>query len=82
MIALGYILFLTGLIAWAIGGNMFLAVVFRYSTAWFFGCAFLPFTNWVYFFLYMKQTWRPMLIGTLGCMATLIGCWIIAVFGS
>jgi hypothetical protein len=81
MLAIGYILCLTGTIAWAVGNNMFLAVVFRYSTAWFFGCALTPFAGLTYFLLYMKQTWKPMLIGT-GCVAACIGGWIIAEFGS
>jgi hypothetical protein len=78
MYAVGYILYLAGLITWTIGGNMFLAVVFRYSTAWFFSCMFVPFANWTYFFLYTKQTWKPMLIGAAGCVTAIIGCWLIA----
>jgi hypothetical protein len=79
MYAVGYILYLAGLIAWAIGGNMFLAVVFRYSTAWFFSCMFVPFANWIYFFLYIEQTWKQMLIGAAGFVAAITGCWIMAV---
>jgi len=80
MLMVGCILYWIGLIAWFIGNLMFLAVVFRYSTAWFLGCMFVPFADWVYFLLYMKQTWKPMLVGTVGCLATFIGCWMVGTF--
>lgn len=82
MFALGCFLFLAGMIAWMIGNNMFLAVVFRYSTPWFFGCLWVPFASWIYFGLYMKQTWKPMLIAFIGCLATIIGAWLIVMSGS
>jgi hypothetical protein len=80
MYAIGCFLYLIGLIAWTIGNVMFLAVVFRYSTAWFFGCLWVPFANWIYFFLYMRPTWKPMLIGTTGCAATLGGNWMMTIY--
>jgi hypothetical protein len=80
MHAIGSVLYVTGLIAWTVGNLMFLAVVFRYSTAWFFGCLWIPFADWIYFFLYAKQTWKPMLISTAGFVATLIGGWLVAMF--
>lgn len=76
MFVLGSILYWTGMAVWFIGNLMFLAVVFRYSTAWFFGCLLVPFVDWIYFFLYPKQTWKPMLIGTAGFMAAVLGYWI------
>jgi hypothetical protein len=82
MFVVGYILLWTGLIAWTVGNFMFLVVVFRYSTAWFFGCMLVPFADWIYFFLYMKQTWKPMLIGTMGFVAACIGGWLVAMFAS
>lgn len=77
MYLVGYILYYAGLIVWAFGNIMFLAVVFRYSTAWFFACLFVPGANWIYFFLYREQTWRPMLIGAVGFVATFVGIWIV-----
>ncbi|MGH7981008.1 MAG: hypothetical protein ACREE6_16645 [Limisphaerales bacterium] len=82
MYAIGCILFWGGLIAGTIGNIMFLAVVFRYSTVWFFGCMFVPFVGWIYFLLNLKQTWKPALICTGGCVATFIGCWLTAVFAT
>jgi hypothetical protein len=73
MIALGYILFWLGMAAWVAGSLMFLAVAFRYSIAWFFGCLFVPFADVAYFLLYPKQTWKPLLIGTVGMLVAGIG---------
>ncbi|HEX3628432.1 MAG TPA: hypothetical protein VH280_23745 [Verrucomicrobiae bacterium] len=80
MYFVGFILYLIGLIVSAIGNIMFLAVVFRYSTAWFFGCLWIPFASWVYFLLYTKQTWKPMLLCAAGCVAASTGVWIMASF--
>ena len=80
MFVVGCILYWTGLIVWTIGNLMFLAVVFRYSTAWFFGCMFVPFAGWIYFLLYTKQTWKPMVVGIAGCLMTFIGCLIVGTF--
>jgi hypothetical protein len=76
MHAISSVIYVTGLIAWTFGNLMFLAVVFRYSTAWLFACMLIPGVDWIYFFLYSKQTWKPMLIGTAGFVMTLIGHWI------
>jgi hypothetical protein len=72
----GHILFWIGLIVWLVGTLMFLAIVFRYSLIWFFGCLFVPFADVIYFFLYPKQTWKPMLIAAIGFLATGAGYWI------
>jgi hypothetical protein len=82
MSVIGYILFWTGTIAWTIGNLMFLAVIFRYSTVWFFGCLWVPLADWIYFLLYMKQTWKPMLISFLGFLSALIGSWLVVTFAS
>ena len=73
MIQLGYILFWAGFIVWEVGSLMFLAVVFRFSTAWFLTCTIVPFSEIVCFFPYMKQTWRPMLIAAVGLFIAGIG---------
>ncbi len=80
MFVVGCIIFWIGLIVWTIGNLMFLAVVFRYSAAWFLGCMFVPFADLIYFLLYMKQTWKPMLLGAAGCLTTFVGSWIVATF--
>jgi hypothetical protein len=76
MTALGSILFWLGMIVWAIGDLMFLAVVFRYSLVWFFGCLFVPLLDWVYFAFNPQKTWKPTLIATVGCLMTAAGYWL------
>ena len=73
MIVFGIILFWFGLATWLAGNLKFLAIVFRYSRIWFFGCLFVPFVPLIYFLLYPRQTWKPMLIGTVGMLAAIIG---------
>ena len=68
MIVLAYIIFWLGLIAWLTGGTMFLAAVFRCSLVWFFGCLFVPFADVIYFLLHPRQTWKAMLIATVGML--------------
>lgn len=81
MSVIGYILFWTGLIAWSIGNFRFSVVIFRYSTGWFFASLWVPLADWVCFFLYMKQTWKPILIGAIGFVVMAIGGLLIALFG-
>jgi hypothetical protein len=81
MSVIGYILIWAGFIAWTIGNFRFSVVIFRYSTGWFFASMWIPLADWVCFFLYMKQTWKPMLIGTLGFVAMAIGTWMSVVTG-
>jgi hypothetical protein len=76
MTAFGYIIFWLGMIVWLVGDLMFLAIVFRRSLVWFFGCLFVPFFDLVYFLLYPKETWKPMLITTVGCLAAGVGYWL------
>ena len=75
MIAFGYTIFWLGMIVWLVGDLMFLAIVFRYSLVWFFGCLFVPFVDLIYFLLHPKQTWKPMLIATVGMLAAGFGYW-------
>lgn len=76
MALIGFILFWSGLFLWLAGNLMFLSVVFRHSVAWFFGCAFIPLADLVYFLFNVKQTWKPMALATAGCLIAVIGCCI------
>lgn len=76
MTAIAYILFLLGMLLWAGGNLMFLAVVFRHSAGWFFGCLMLPIVDLFYFLFFAKRTWKPMLISAAGCLLAGIGCWL------
>jgi hypothetical protein len=72
----GIILFSLGMLVWFVGNLMFLAVVFRYSLAWFLGCLFVPFLDWVYFAFNLRKTWKPTLIATVGCLMAGVGYWL------
>ena len=74
---LGYMILALGMIAWTVGNVMFLAIVFRYSIGWFFGCLMIPFVDLTYFLLYPRQTWKPMLIAAIGLLATGIGALLV-----
>jgi hypothetical protein len=72
----GITLFCLGMLVWFVGNLMFLAVVFRYSLIWFFGCLFVPLLDWVYFAFNLKRTWKPTLIATVGCLIAGAGYWL------
>ena len=76
MTTLGYTLFWLGMIVWLIGNVMFLAIVFRSSLIWFFGCLFIPLIDLIYFAMNVKKTWKPMLIATAGCLTAAAGYWL------
>jgi hypothetical protein len=76
MTTLGYTLFWLGMIVWLVGNVMFLAIVFRYSLIWFFGCLFFPLIDLIYFALNVKKTLKPMLIATAGCLTAAAGYWL------
>lgn len=73
MTAFGDILFWLGVAAWLAGNLKFLAIVFRSSQIWFFGCLFVPFIPLIYFLLHPGQTWKPALTGTVGMLAAGVG---------
>jgi len=75
MIIFGSIIFALGLMARIAGETMFLAVVYRRSLAWFFGCLFVPFVGWFFFALNAKQTWKPVVFSTAGFMVAGLGYW-------
>jgi hypothetical protein len=76
MIALGNMIFWLGAIVWLMGDLMFLAIVFRCSRVWFFGCLFVPFLDWVYFAFNMRKTWKPIFIATVGTLVSVVGWWL------
>lgn len=71
-----YLLFWIGIVISFVGNLMFLAVVFRYSVAWFFGCLFVPLADWIYFAFNVKRTWKPVAISTVGFLLACFGCWL------
>jgi hypothetical protein len=73
-VAFAYLLCLFGVLVCAWGNLMFLAVVLRHSSAWFLGCLLVPFVDWIYFFFYLRRTWKPTLISIAGCLLIGIGC--------
>jgi hypothetical protein len=76
MTAIACILFTLGLLIWTGGNLIFLAVVFRHSSGWFFGCLLIPFVESAYFLFYPKQTWKPFSIAMAGMLITGAGCWL------
>jgi hypothetical protein len=76
MTAFGSILFVLGLIVWVAGEVMLLAIVYRRSLVWFFGCLFVPFVGFIFFLLNVKQTWKPVVLATVGFLVTGIGYWV------
>jgi hypothetical protein len=75
-IGFAHLLCLLGAVAWVGGNLMFLVVVFRHSRGWFLSCLFVPFVDWLYFLFYVKQTWKPMVITTVGCLLCGVGFWL------
>lgn len=73
MNGVAFVLVLFGLPIWVAGSMKFLVIVYRSSVLWFFGCLFIPYADLVYFLLNIKQTWRAMLICTVGCVLTVLG---------
>jgi hypothetical protein len=75
MSILGSILLDLGLITWIAGEVRLLVVAYRQSAVWLFGCLFVPFVSCMFFLLNVKQAWKPVLLATVGFVATGIGCW-------
>jgi len=66
MIVIGDILLALGLVLALMGYVKFLAVAFRRSLWWFFGCLFIPFVDIAFLLLNWKATAKPFGIGLLG----------------
>jgi len=73
MTVLGYILFGLGFLAGLVGDVRFLVIIYRHGLVWFFACLFIPFVGLVFFLLHVKETWRPVLLSTIGLIVASIG---------
>jgi hypothetical protein len=79
MPTLGHILLAAGLLVALIGQAMFLAVAFRRSLWWFFGCLFLPFVDLVFLILNWRAAARPFGIALLGLLVAGLGAGIAGI---
>ena len=73
MTVLAYILFGLGCLAGLVGDVRFLVVAYRHGLVWFFTCLFIPFVGLLFFLLHMKETWRPVLLSTVGFVVAAVG---------
>ena len=73
MIAVGYILLGVGILTAFVGELMFLAIAYKRSLWWFFGCLFVPIVCWIFFFLNMKTTLKPFGLQVLGLLLAGVG---------
>ncbi|MBI3417648.1 MAG: hypothetical protein HY043_20340 [Verrucomicrobia bacterium] len=80
MTLLGYILFGLGCLAGLVGDVQFLVVAYRHGLTWFFTCLFLPFVGLLFFLLHVRETWRPVLLSTVGFVVASTG-YVIGGFG-
>jgi hypothetical protein len=76
MITIGHILFAVGLFTLTVGEIMFLAVAFRQGAGWFLACALVPFVCWIFFFLFVRNTFKPVAIQFAGLLVLLLGCYL------
>jgi hypothetical protein len=68
MTILGCILLALGCLTSLIGEVMFLAVAYKRSLWWFFGCLFIPIVDLVFLFLNLKATAKPFTIFIVGIL--------------
>jgi hypothetical protein len=73
MTILGCILLSIGCLTSLIGEVMFLAVAYKRSLWWFFGCLFIPFVELLFFFLNLKATVKPFSIFAFGVLMAWFG---------
>jgi hypothetical protein len=73
MIVMGQILLILGLAGALAGQAMFLAIAFKHSLGWFFGCLFLPLVDIIFLCLNFKATARPFGIAVLGLLVAGLG---------
>ena len=75
MVPLGYVLLILGMAAGLYWQVRFLVVAYNRNLWWFFGCLFVPFVDWIFFFLNFKATVKPFCLSLLGLLvAGLGGC--------
>ncbi len=73
MTVLGHILVVLGLTGVLVGQVMFLAVAFKRSLWWFFGCLFVPLADIVFLALNFRLTAKPFGIVLLGLVVAGLG---------
>jgi hypothetical protein len=56
-----------------VGEIMFLAVAYKRSLWWFFGCLFIPIVELIFFFLNLRATAKPFAIFAAGLLMVWIG---------
>jgi hypothetical protein len=76
MVVLGYILLFSGVIIGLVGEVMFLAVAYKRSLWWFFGCLFIPIVAWIFLFLNFKVVAKPFGLQILGLALAGLGGWM------
>ena len=73
MIVLGCILFGLGCVVGLAGDIRFMVITYRRGLVWFFMCLFLPVIGWIFFLIYFKEAWRPVLLSVTGFVVAGIG---------
>jgi hypothetical protein len=73
MTILGYILLAVGCIVGLIGDVRFLVIAYRHSATWFILCLFIPLVGLLFFLLHVKETWRPVVLSTIGLTVAIAG---------
>jgi hypothetical protein len=73
MTVLAYFLFVLGCIVELAGDVRFMVITYRHGLGWFFTCLFLPIVGWIFFLLYFKEAWRPVLLSTAGFVVACVG---------
>lgn len=79
MIIAGHILLVVGIVVALVGNVMLLAVAFKRSLWWFFGCLFIPLVDIVFLLLNLKATAKPFGISVLGLLVAGLGAWMAGV---
>jgi hypothetical protein len=73
MSALGYILWVAGILLGLAGSVMFLGVAYQRNLWWFFGCLFVPLVTLLFFCLNLKATLKPVGLQVLGLLLAVLG---------
>ncbi|MBI9015831.1 MAG: hypothetical protein JEZ07_01085 [Phycisphaerae bacterium] len=70
---MGLAIAIIGIIMMASGGIWFLITVFDDSVGWGIGCILLPIVALIYFFMNIRETWRPIVLKMAGVIVWGIG---------
>jgi len=76
MIVLGYILFALGCLLGLAGDIRFMVITYRHGFGWFFTCLFVPLVGWIFFLLFTKETWKPVVVSLVGLVIAGFGYWL------